>query len=116
MAAQLMKLGLPRFAQEICHFASDAERAQAAKGHLAYAGTYHLGVDEEMRLVVNHTVDVSLFQNWLGTNQTRVSQIDGKRLILELNPLPKVVGIGVNVVLRWKRAGRRISPGRHGMR
>lgn len=46
--------------------ATEADRARAAAGYLNYAGTYRV---EPGRVV--HQVEVSLYPNWIGTEQVR---------------------------------------------
>lgn len=46
--------------------ASESDRAEAAAGYLNYAGTYEVEPD-----CVIHHVEVSLFPNWIGTEQVR---------------------------------------------
>ncbi|KAL1970921.1 hypothetical protein VTN77DRAFT_2755 [Rasamsonia byssochlamydoides] len=93
MSAQLMQPGTPLFASEAYHLASDTEMARAARGYLAYAGAYSVGLavdptgdGDRYRPVVNHSVQVSLFPNWLGTTQTRIVELEGDRLTLMPDP------------------------------
>ncbi|KAL1984061.1 hypothetical protein VTN96DRAFT_9658 [Rasamsonia emersonii] len=94
MSAQLMQQqqqqpgSCARFAHEAYQLASDTELACAARRYLAYSGTYTVDVitDTNTKLaavaVVNHSVHVSLFPNWLGTTQTRIVQLKDDRLML----------------------------------
>lgn len=91
MSAQLMRRqsggDYARFANDIYQFASDKELACAARGYLAYSGTYTVGTmaDADIKTpvaVVNHSVHVSLFPNWLGSTQTRIVWLEGDRLML----------------------------------
>lgn len=54
--------------------AEATDRAEAYSGFLAYAGRFELDGD-----TVHHHVDVSLYPNWVGTDQVRQAQImDGE--------------------------------------
>lgn len=55
------------------------ERAAAAAGYFAYAGTYQ--VDEALRMVT-HKVLFSLVPNWVNSEQKRLIILEGSRLEL----------------------------------
>lgn len=71
----LMAAGRKRAASEQVFEASAAERAEAAKGFLAYSGRCDLGKDG-----VVHRVDLSLFPNWVGSAQLRSFELAGDRV------------------------------------
>ncbi|OKL62288.1 hypothetical protein UA08_02310 [Talaromyces atroroseus] len=82
MSAHLMRPGPEMFDKVAYQFGSDKEMANAAKHNLAYAGTYDVGFTRDLVPYINHTVETSLFPNWLGTNQTRLLDMDGDHLTL----------------------------------
>ncbi len=75
------------------------EQARMAAGYLAYAGSYTLD-----GMTVTHHVEMSLFPNWIGTDQVRAIAIleNGD---LELSTPPEASRSGHTVVnrLRWRR-------------
>jgi hypothetical protein len=74
------------------------QRAAAAAGYLAYAGTYRLDGD-----TVHHHVEVSLFPDWLGGVQTRlVSWEDGDLVLRSTGTTTRDGKQAVNR-LRWRR-------------
>jgi hypothetical protein len=58
------------------------EQARAVEGFVAYAGRYSFHGDR-----VIHHVELSLFPNWVGTDQERWVELAGDRLILSASPL-----------------------------
>jgi len=60
---------------------SDAERAEAFRSMLAYAGGYRV---EGNTVVV--TVEVAWDESWIGTEQVRNFRLDGDRLHIEAPP------------------------------
>lgn len=75
MMVLLMAAGRARAASGQVFEASAAERAEAAKGFLAYSGRCELGPDR-----VVHRVDVSLFPNWVGSAQLRSFRLQRDRV------------------------------------
>ncbi len=69
MWGTLMRVDRPLVDGDTFAAAPEPERATAAAGYLNYAGTYRL----EGTTVV-HEVEVSLFPNWIGTEQVREMQ------------------------------------------
>jgi Lipocalin-like domain len=60
------------------------EQARAVEGFVAYAGRYSFHGDR----VVHHVhVELSLFPNWVGSDQQRSVELSGDRLILSASPL-----------------------------
>ena len=57
------------------------ERAEAAGGYLSYCGSYEVNQGQ-----VIHHVEVSLFPNWILTDQVRLCEIEGDRLTLSTLP------------------------------
>jgi hypothetical protein len=58
------------------------ERAKAVEGFVAYAGRYSFHGDR-----VIHHVELSLFPNWVGSDQERSVKLTADRLILSASPL-----------------------------
>jgi lipocalin-like protein len=58
------------------------EKARAVEGFVAYAGRYSLHHDR-----VIHHVELSLFPNWVGSDQERWVELAGDRLTLSASPL-----------------------------
>lgn len=66
MWGTLMRVDRPPVDGDTLAAAPESERAAAAAGYLNYAGTYRL----EGSTVI-HEVEISLFPNWIGTDQIR---------------------------------------------
>ena len=75
------------------------ERSAAFQSFIAYGGRYELDGS-----TVIHTVEVSLFPNWIGTTQRRHWEVDaaGERLILVSPPIT-VGGQTRTQRLSWRR-------------
>ena len=58
------------------------EQARAVEGFVAYAGRYSFHGDR-----VTHHVELSLFPNWVGSDQERWVEFAEHRLILSASPL-----------------------------
>jgi hypothetical protein len=58
------------------------EKARVVEGYVTYAGRYSFHGDR-----VIHHVELSLFPNWVGTDQQRSVELSGDRLILSASPL-----------------------------
>jgi hypothetical protein len=58
------------------------EKARAVEGFVAYAGRYSFHGDR-----VVHHVELSLFPNWVGSDQERSVELTGDRLTLSASPL-----------------------------
>jgi hypothetical protein len=59
------------------------EKARALEGFVAYAGRYNFYGDR-----VIHHVELSLFPNWVGSDQERWVELAEGRLTLSASPLP----------------------------
>ena len=89
----------PRFAADDVTGGSPDEQARAFATFIAYGGRYRLDGD-----TVIHTVETSLFPNWIGTEQRRRWSLsdDGRTLTLVSPPL--VLGGATRVQrLVWER-------------
>jgi hypothetical protein len=76
---------------------SNHERVAAFSSYIAYCGSYEVTGD-----VVVHYVEMSLFPNWVGTEQTRTIELAGDELVLRTRPLEVGGQVLVNE-LRWRR-------------
>lgn len=100
MSVQISRAGRREYADGALHGGTDAERAEAAAGYLAYAGTYTLEGD-----VVTHHPTASLFPAWEGVDVPRRARIEHDVLSLELLAPIQQDGRARTGVLRWRRAG-----------
>ncbi|MCX5826902.1 MAG: lipocalin-like domain-containing protein, partial [Deltaproteobacteria bacterium] len=80
MAVQLMNPNRPRFTSDDPLVTSEAEVRAAFGGYTAYYGTYSVNPDE--RTIVHH-IEAALLPNWVGTDQQRHFEFDGKYLTLK---------------------------------
>jgi hypothetical protein len=85
MAVQIMKVRRPQFASGDQGVGTMEEMSAALAGYVAYCGTY--SVDETARMVT-HSLTMSLFPNWVGTEQRRHVVFDGDQLTLSTPPMP----------------------------
>jgi Lipocalin-like domain len=76
---------------------SEVERAAAFSSYVAYCGPYKVTGD-----VVGHRVTISLFPNWVGSEQTRYFELNGDELVLRTAPIEVAGKMQVNE-LRWHR-------------
>lgn len=98
MNAQLMKSGRKSFAGESISGGTPAETYDAFHSYLAYFGTYR----EEAPGEVVHTVEGSLFPNWLGHKEVRYGRIERDLLILSTPPIP-VEGGKIVFHITWRK-------------
>jgi Lipocalin-like domain len=97
MLTQVCASDRARFATEDLRGVSDAERANAFSSYVAYCGSYEVSGD-----VVIHRVTMSLFPNWVGSEQKRYFELEGDELTLRTPPL-EVEGTLLVNELRWHR-------------
>ena len=100
MSGQLMRQNRPVFASGD-QAGGTAEEIQAAlQGYVAYYG--QCDIDVENRTLTTH-VEGSMFPNWVGGDQVRDYELDGRQLVLKTPPIPlgeaELIG-----VLTWERA------------
>lgn len=76
---------------------TDGERAAAFGSFVAYAGTFTVGEG-----AVTHQLDISLFPNWVGTQQERFATLEGDRLVLSTAPI-LTAGAWRRSELEWAR-------------
>lgn len=77
--------------------ALQAEQAEAFKTFLAYAGRYTLAGDK-----VNHHIEISSIQNFVGKDLVRTVKFQGDRIILTTPPTPVNGKIQI-IELTWER-------------
>ena len=80
------------------------EKATALEGFVAYAGRYSFHGDR-----VIHHVELSLFPNWVGSDQQRWVELAGDRLTLSASPL-LLAGKQHIPRLVWERVDRPPKP------
>jgi len=100
MNAQLMKANRSPFKSSSINGSSVSEASQAFQSYLAYYGKYH----EERPGEIIHSVEGSLFPNWIGDRQVRYGKIDGDLLILNTAPTP-ANGREIVFYVTWKKIG-----------
>jgi hypothetical protein len=102
MSTQVMRLHRPWYRSGGFGDGTVTESAEAARGYVAYAGTYHVDGDS----VVVHEPAVSLFPNWVDTTVARKALLVEPRLELTTpKPLP-YGGQQLVAVLVWERVGQ----------
>jgi hypothetical protein len=98
MAVQIMDPTRPGFTSDDPLITSEAEVRAAFGGYTAYYGTYSVNPDEQ---TIVHHIEAALLPNWVGTNQRRLFEFDGKVLTLK-GPL-LLGGVQGVVSLVWER-------------
>jgi len=98
MAVQLMNPNRPRFTSNDPLVTSEAEVRAAFGGYTAYYGTYSVNPDEQ---TIVHHIEAALLPNWVGTDQRRDFEFNGKYLTLQ-GPL-LLGGVQGVVSLVWER-------------
>ena len=98
LAVQVMNPNRPRFASDDPLVTSEAEVRAAFDGYTAYYGTYSVNPDEK---TIVHHIEAALLPNWVGTDQRRDFEFDGKYLTLK-GPLT-LGGVQGVVSLVWER-------------
>jgi hypothetical protein len=74
-----------------------AERAEAFATHFGYSGRYSIADGK-----VTHHIEVASYENWVGTDLTRIIKVEGRRLTLVTPPLTGSGG-GSSNELVWER-------------
>ena len=82
VAWSMMRSGRPNFQSSNPLEATEKERAAAYASYFSYNGTYRIEGD---KILID--VDVSLFPNWTGTEQTRFFEVRGDRLQVHTPPM-----------------------------
>jgi hypothetical protein len=101
MSAQLMRSGRKSYASGHPHAGTTNEMSDAAAGYIAYSGPFL--VDEATRTLKHHMA-VSLFPNWIGDTQVRISKLDGDSLRLSTDGPMTARGVAGTPTLEWRRA------------
>jgi hypothetical protein len=96
MSVAMMRAARPSFTGDDLLAGTPVERAAAAAGYVGYSGHYEVGDG-----VIVHHVAVSLFPNWVGTDQRRFAEVAGNELTITTGPLR----IGGETISRlvWER-------------
>ncbi len=97
VSVSIMRAGRPPFAGDDLLGGTGEERAAAVAGYVSYCGRY-----EVRGGAVVHHVALSLFPNWVGTDQLRFAEVDGDELTITTRPL-RIGGETVNRLV-WERA------------
>jgi hypothetical protein len=98
MAVQLMNPNRPKIASDDPLVTSEAEVRAAFGGYTAYYGTFSVNIDER---TITHHIEAALLPNWVGTDQLRHFEYDGKYLTLKGTLL--LGGVQGVVSLVWER-------------
>jgi hypothetical protein len=98
MNAQLMRADRQRFSSESISGGTPAETYGAFHSYLAYFGRYVEVAPGELV----HTVEGSLFPNWVGHKEVRYGKIEHDLLILNTPPIP-VAGENIVFHITWRR-------------
>lgn len=105
MVAVMGRGGRPPFASDDVTGGTVEERAAAFASCIAYGGSFQVDGDQ-----VTHRVEVSLFPNWIGTEQRRRWEVSADGELLTLTSPPLVLGGATRVQrLVWKRRGAQPS-------
>jgi hypothetical protein len=97
MSVFLSQTNRPPFAQADAKAGTLEEKAAAFDSCFAYAGTFHAVAGR-----VIHRLEHCTFPNWAGSEQLRLLQLSGDRLVLETPPLP-MDGRAAVSRLTWER-------------
>jgi len=77
----------------------DEERVELFKTLVAYGGTFTFDGK-----TVTHRVDISWNENWTGTAQVRNIRLEGRKLYISTNPMPRPEdGRPIIAVLTWEK-------------
>ena len=98
-SGQIAVSGRPVFESGNLLKGTPEEIKKAFEGYIAYYGTYE--VDENNSQITHH-VENGLFPNWVGNNQTRTYEFEGKNLRLNTQPI-KGAKADLTVTLLWER-------------
>ncbi len=97
MSVAFMKEGRTEFASGDIRGGTVDEKVEALNGYISYSGRYQVEGKS-----VFHSIEVSLFPNWIGDKQERFYEFDGERLTLS-TPLQLVGGIQLSSHLVWEK-------------
>src|SRR5438445_9528805 len=83
MSAHVMRNERPLFAANDPECGTDAEVRAAFEGHGSYFGTYTIDLAGQ---TVTHHVRGASYPNWIGSDWSRHSKLDGFRVLLSTHP------------------------------
>jgi hypothetical protein len=92
-----MRAGRAAFASDDLLGGTPEELAAATSGYVAYCGRYEIRA-----AAVVHRVELSLFPNWVGSEQVRFFEVAGDELTITTRPL-RIGGETINRLV-WERA------------
>ncbi len=98
MSVAIAAAGRPNFDAGDLLGGSAEEQAETARTYISYCGAY-----EVRDATVVHLVRMSLFPNWVGTEQERFYELEGDRLHLSTGPM-LLGGREQRAQLIWERA------------
>ncbi len=101
MSVHIMQANRNNFASADFRAGNPNEKAAAFGTYLSYCGTYEVKGDQ-----VVHHIEISLFPNWSGTDQTRIFELSGDELIIRTAPMT-IEGMEQTAQLIWRRVARR---------
>jgi Lipocalin-like domain len=101
MAVTIMQADRPKFASADPGAGSPEERAAAFDTYVSYCGTYEIHGTK-----VIHRIELSLFPNWVGTDQERYFEFRGDWLALRTPPMT-IGRVEQTVRVTWQRVGAR---------
>jgi len=97
MSAFVMKANRKPFHAKGFFDGSPEEKARAVDDCLSYSGRYRVESNQ-----VIHILELSLFPNWIGTEQARFFKLEGSSLSLSSLPYPTPTG-SETAYITWKR-------------
>jgi Lipocalin-like domain len=100
MCGNAMRPDRPKFTSRDFRAGSPEEKAGAFESYFGYCGRYQV---DESNGVVTHTVEVSSFPNFTGTEQKRFVTVDGDRMKIT-TPSVQIEGKPSHHILLWERA------------
>ncbi|MBM3504391.1 MAG: lipocalin-like domain-containing protein [Alphaproteobacteria bacterium] len=98
MAAFLMRRGRPRFTTGEALTASAEEKIAAWNSFYAYAGRYRIAGGD----TIIHTVEASMYPNWVGDEQRRLARFEDGQLVLTTPPQTTKRGVQRSTIW-WRR-------------
>lgn len=100
MVCQIARVDRPKFVKGGQWNAPDEEKARAYESMLAYSGRWRLDGD-----VITHSVQMSLFPNWIGGEQKRRVQVQADGTLALTARLEENTPQARTARLVWKRHG-----------
>ena len=97
MSGILCRPDRPRFVSQELYGGLDSELLAAATGFVSYAGRYRIDGNK-----VIHTVEISFFPNWIGTDQVRYFELKEGKLTLATREF-EAQGKAQKAYLLWEK-------------